>query len=100
MSTTAHRSVTLDTPLPRGDTQITEVQVRKPSSGEFRGLNLMALSQLDFVALEKLLPRITTPPLSKTDIAALDPADLMQLGSEVMDFLLPKAAKAEASQQS
>lgn len=91
------RSVTLDTPLARGDETIAVVQVRKPGAGELRGLTLMALSQLDYAALESLLPRITMPILHKADIARLDPADLMQLGGEVMDFLLPRAAKETAS---
>lgn len=90
-------TVTLDAPLVRGNETVTTVHVRKPDSGALRGLTLMALSQLDVGALETLLPRITTPTLTKADIARLDPADLMQLGGEVMDFLLPKAAKAAAS---
>lgn len=93
------RTVTLDFPLARGEETVKTVQVRKPGSGELRGLTLMALSQLDYAALETLLPRITTPILHKTDVARLDPADLMQLGGEVMDFLLPKAAKEAASPQ-
>ncbi|BCA60231.1 hypothetical protein HMP06_3000 [Sphingomonas sp. HMP6] len=93
------RTVTLDFPLTRGDETVTSVQVRKPGSGELRGLTLMALSQLDYAALETLLPRITMPMLQKADVARLDPADLMQLGGEVMDFLLPKAAKEAASPQ-
>ncbi|MFA6125066.1 MAG: phage tail assembly protein [Sphingomonas sp.] len=97
MTDSTFRTVTLDTPLKRGDETITTVQVRKPGSGELRGLTLMALSQLDYAALETLLPRITTPMLTKADVARLDPADLMQLGGEVMDFLLPKAAKQAAS---
>ena len=96
---TSHRSIMLDTPIVRGAETIETVAVRKPGSGELRGLTLMALSQLDYAALETLLPRITTPTLTKADVAALDPADLMQLGGEVMDFLLPKAAKASASPQ-
>lgn len=96
-ASTSLRSVTLDTPLTRGEETITAVQVRKPGSGELRGLTLMALSQLDYAALESLLPRITMPILHKADIARLDPADLMQLGGEVMDFLLPRAAKETAS---
>lgn len=91
------RTVTLDYPVKRGETTIESVQVRKPGSGELRGLTLMALSQLDYAALETLLPRITIPPLHKQDITVLDPADLMQLGGEVMDFLLPKAVKDRAS---
>lgn len=77
----------------------TTIRVRKPGAGELRGVTLMALSQLDYGALETITPRITTPTLQKHEIAVMDPADLMQLGGEVMDFLLPKAAKAEASQQ-
>jgi hypothetical protein len=94
---TSLRTITLDVPLKIGDLEIQTVQVRKPASGELRGLTMMALSQLDYAALETLLPRITIPPLEKTDIARLDPADFMQLGSEVMDFLLPMSAKGTAS---
>jgi len=93
----AMRTVTLDVPLQLGDQTIATLMVRKPASGELRGLTMMALSQLDYAALETLLPRITMPPLSKADIAKLDPADFMQLGGEVMDFLLPRAAKETAS---
>lgn len=96
-SSTSLRTVTLDVPLSRGEETISTVQVRKPNSGELRGLTLIALSQLDYAALETLLPRITAPILHKSDIARLDPADLMQLGGEVMDFLLPKAAKEAVS---
>lgn len=96
-SATSLRTITLDVPLTIGQTVVGEVQVRKPASGELRGLTMMALSQLDYAALETLLPRITIPTLTKADIAQLDPADFMQLGGEVMDFLLPKAAKETAS---
>jgi hypothetical protein len=97
-SSTSLRTITLDVPLDRPNAEpIVEVQVRKPNSGELRGLTLMALSQLDYGALETLLPRITMPILHKADIGRLDPADLMQLGGEVMDFLLPKAAKEAVS---
>lgn len=73
----------------------TEIVVRKPGSPELRGLTLMALSQLDVNALHELAPRITMPVIHKN--AVMDPADLMQFGGEVMDFLLPTAAKQAAS---
>ena len=75
----------------------TEITVRKPGSGELRGLKLTELIQLDVASLETLAPRITTPVIHKG--AVLDPADLMQFGGEVMDFLLPKAAKEAVSPQ-
>ncbi len=89
--------VALDTPLVSGDVTIAEVQIRTPKSGELRGLSLSSLLNLEYASLELLLPRITTPILSKQDVAALAPSDLIQLGSEVMDFLLPKDAKAALS---
>ena len=74
-----------------------EITVRKPGGGELRGLTLMGLSQLDYTQLETLAPRITSPMLDKQMFRALDPADLMQFGGEVMDFLLPTAAKQAVS---
>lgn len=97
-STAIVRTVSLDFPLTRGEAEpITTVQIRTPNAGELRGVTLMALSQLDYGALETVLPRITMPILHKADIARLAPSDFMQLGGEVMDFLLPKAAKEAVS---
>ena len=96
-SSTSLRTITLHFPLTIGNDTVETIHVRKPASGELRGTTMMALSQLDYAALETLLPRITTPVLTKHDIAKLDPADFMQLGGEVMDFLLPKSAKATDS---
>lgn len=76
-----------------------QITVRKPGAGELRGLTLMGLNQLDYQQLETLAPRITSPVLHKNAFAALDPADLMQFGGEVMDFLLPTAVKQAVSQQ-
>lgn len=95
----ALRSFTLDADVVLGDRVLigagTEVSVRKPDSGALRGLSLLALTQLDVLALETLAPRITAPVIQKG--ARLDPADLMQFGGEVLDFLLPKAAKDAVS---
>lgn len=85
--------VTLDTPIQRGEQTITAVQLRRPQAGELRGIDLAALlNKLDYGALEMLLPRISTPTLTKADVASLDPADLTALGSEVVLFFVPKTA--------
>lgn len=91
------RTVDLDHPFQRGEETIASVKVRTPNSGELRGTNLNALLNLDYGALEIVLPRITIPTLSKLEVAALHPADLTQFATEVMDFLLPKAKKADLS---
>ena len=75
-----------------------EIKVRKPQSGELRGLQVAALLQMDYNQLETLAPRVTQPVLHKQHVAAMDPADLTQLGSEITDFLLPKGAKAASPQ--
>lgn len=93
-------TVTLDEPLKRGDQTIEEVTLRKPSAGELRGTSLAALANLEVTALQKVLPRISTPMLTEADVANLDPADLVQLGGVFSGFLLPKAVKANMESQS
>lgn len=97
MNANVTETLTLDTPIARGDTKIESVTLRKPASGELRGVSLTALLQMDVDALTVVLPRISTPTLLKQDVTAMDPADLVQLGSTVAGFLLPKASRPEAS---
>lgn len=82
---------TLDEPLHRGKTTIEHVTLRRPKTGELRGLNLQDLLQLDVNALQKLLPRISNPSLTTQEVAELDPADLVQLGTVAISFFIPKA---------
>jgi hypothetical protein len=86
-------TIDLDTPIKRGATEISQVTLRKPASGELRGTNLADLLQMDVTALERVIPRISNPTLTTHEVQALDPADLFQLGAAVSSFLLPKAMK-------
>jgi Phage tail assembly chaperone proteins, E, or 41 or 14 len=95
-SAAAGNAITLDTPLERGDTPITTLTLRKPRSGELRGVALTDLLQMDVTALQTVVPRISTPMLTKADMANLDPADLVQIGTVVAGFLLTKEAKGTA----
>ncbi|MEB0012580.1 phage tail assembly protein [Glaciimonas sp. Gout2] len=88
---TNHVTVILDEPLQRGDTVITAIQLRKPKAGELRGVSLVDVANLDVMALQKVLPRITQPILTTQDVNNLDLADLMALGAEVAYFLAKKA---------
>ncbi|WP_310631578.1 phage tail assembly protein [Paraburkholderia sp.] len=87
-------TVELDTPIVRGKQTISEITLRKPRSGELRGVSLQDLVNLDVIALSKVLPRISSPTLTEHDVAQLDPADLVQLGGVFAGFLWPKAVKA------
>lgn len=92
------RTVDLDFPIVRGDQTIDKLQIRKPGSGEMRGLTLSDLLKVDVASLIKLLPRITSPSLTEQEVATkLDPADLATCGGEVVTFLLTRAQKAEHS---
>lgn len=88
--------VVLDQPIVRGTTTITQVELRKPMSGELRGVSLSDILNLDVNALRKVLPRITTPTLTDIEVGRMDPADLLEIGGKVASFLLRKSVKAEA----
>jgi hypothetical protein len=93
------RDFTLDEPVMLGGEVLipegTKITVRKPDSSAMRGLQLMQINQMDVVTLETLAPRITSPMIRKGSV--MSGADLMQFGAEVLDFLLPRAAKAAVS---
>jgi hypothetical protein len=92
-------TVVLDSHIVRGKQLITSVSFRRPSSGELRGLTLNALANLDVVALTQLIPRISSPMVTRQEAEAMDPADLLQCGGVIGGFLLPKHAKANIDSQ-
>lgn len=88
--------ITLETPIKRGETAITSLTLRKPNSGVLRGASLRGL--LDFMTddIIKVLPRISEPTITDHEAARMDPADLLQAGGVIADFLLPKRALERA----
>ncbi len=81
--------VTLDTPIQRGETTITDVQVIKPNAGALRGVGLAAIANADVDALLVVLPRVTVPNLTKEECACLELPDLVALAGKVVGFLSP-----------
>lgn len=88
-------SVTLDTPITRGKTTIDTLTLRKPLSGELRGVQLIELLNMDVATLIKILPRITSPGITAPEAAGMDPADLLACGSKISAFLLQKSVKTD-----
>lgn len=84
-------TVTLETPVMRGEQTISTVEVLKPNSGALRGTRLADLAGSDVDALITVLPRITHPALTKAECLNLDPADLIVLAGKVIGFLSPKS---------
>ena len=90
-------TVILDTPIRRGTTSIDSITLRKPNSGELRGVSLAELLNMDVNSLVKVVPRISTPTLTAVEVTSMDPADLFALGTKVSGFLLQKSMKTDAS---
>ena len=90
-------TVVLDSPIRRGVTTIDSITLRKPSSGELRGVSLVDLLQMDVASLIKVVPRISSPTLTAIEVSGMDPADLLALSSKISGFLLQKSAKTDAS---
>ena len=90
-------TVVLDSPIRRGVTTIDSITLRKPSSGELRGVSLVELLQMDVASLIKVVPRISSPTLTAIEVSGMDPADLLALSSKISGFLLQKSAKTDAS---
>lgn len=90
----AQATVTLDTPIVRGEQKIEQVVLRKPLAGELRGVALADLLRMDVSALQTVLPRITVPTLTTHDVQTMELPDLLQLGAEMAGFFLTKADRA------
>ena len=90
-------TVILDTPIRRGTTSIDSITLRKPNSGELRGVSLAELLQIDVNSLVKVLPRISSPTLTSVEVTSMDPADLFAVGPKVCGFLLQKSMKMDSS---
>lgn len=83
--------VVFETPLKRGDTEISQVEMIKPTAGSLRGVRLADLASSDVDSLLTVLPRITMPSLTKAECNSLDPVDLIALGGKVIGFLSSKS---------
>lgn len=91
MSVTKLNSVTLCKPVQIDGKPVTEITVRKPSTGELRGLSLVDILTMDVSAMIKLLPRITQPPLSAEQISKeIEPEDFTDLASKTVLFFARK----------
>jgi hypothetical protein len=90
-------TVNLDTPIVRGKSFFTSLTLRKPASGELRGIHLVDLLNMDVATLIKILPRITSPGITAPEAAGMDPADLLACGSKISGFLLQRSVRTDAS---
>lgn len=92
-------TVTLSAPVKIDGKDETKITLRKPKSGELRGLKLAEILMMDVDSMIKLLPRVSVPPLSEFQVADLEPEDLTALSTKVTSFFVNKtqAAQIQAS---
>ncbi|MBF9049876.1 phage tail assembly protein [Roseobacter sp. HKCCD9010] len=83
--------VTLSAAVKIDGKDVTGIDLRKPQTGELRGLKMTDVLQMDTDAMIKLLPRITQPPLTSAQVAALDPADFVALCGKTVLFFAKKS---------
>ena len=87
--------VALETPLMRGETEIAELALRKPKSGDLRGISIGKLGILEYDEVRTLLPRITIPPITGEEVDQIEVADMTELGGAISDFLFTARRRAE-----
>lgn len=87
--------ITLEEAIKRGENSIKSITLRKPASGELRGLKLLDLLNGDVNATIRLVPRISEPTLTEQEVAALEPADLLSCADAIAVFLQKKEAAKE-----
>lgn len=92
-------TITLETPIKRGDSQIEQLVVRKPCGSELRGTSLFGVARMDADAIMTLLPRISEPPLISAEVLRMDPADLVQVGVFLAEQMVPKSLQAGYQEQ-
>ncbi|BBG31337.1 phage tail assembly protein [Zymobacter palmae] len=81
-------TITLQQPLQRGDTEITTIELRRPSAGEMRGCQLMTLLAGDTDQVMRVASRITTPALQQHELQQMNVTDFFQISQEVTGFLV------------
>ena len=92
------QTVTLETPIKRGDTQIEQLVIRKPCGSDLRGTSLFGVARMDADAIMTLLPRVSEPPLLAHEVLRMDPADLVQVGVFLAEQLVPKSLQVAAQE--
>jgi hypothetical protein len=84
-------NVTLKNPIKLGDKkEIKSIDIREPKAGELRGISVLDILRMEVSAFRELLPRITSPILTKEQIDDFSFGDIAQIMSEVSDFLEAK----------
>jgi hypothetical protein len=84
-------NVTLKNPIKLGDKkEIKSIDIREPKAGDMRGISVLDVMRLEVSAYRELLPRITSPIITKAQIDDMYFCDITKMMDKVSDFLEAK----------
>ena len=87
-----NNTLTLSKAITRDGKPVIDITLREPSAGELRGIKLFDLIQGDTGSLIDLLPRISTPALTKQEALGLSLRDSMLALNLVATMITGEAA--------
>ena len=80
--------ITLAEPIKIDGKDVFKIKLRKPETGELRGLKLFNVLHMDTNAMFDLIPRLTDPYISEDQLAKdVAPEDFMEMTAKVLAFL-------------
>ena len=86
-------TITLDNPIKRGEQTITTLTIRKPKTGALRGIALADVLKIDVDAMIKIIPRVSNPNVTESEVSDLDLADFTKLATAVVGFFAPQSER-------
>lgn len=93
----ATETIELETPIKRGETEITTLTLRRPKAGELRGLSMSQVLAMQTESVLTLIPRIAEPILTPPELNQLDPSDLVAIGYTILGMVAPKHLRTQLS---
>ncbi len=81
-------------PIKVGETEITQLTLNKPNTGQLRGCKLVDVLQMDVDAHAILIPRICNELSSSQLFMKLDTSDVVVVMSKVVGFFTPAVPAA------
>lgn len=91
------KTLTLQSPITRGDKNIAEITLHQPNVAAMRGVSMRAVLDMQVDAIATVLPRISEPKMLEREVDNLALPDLLQAGILVASFFLPDSDQPEVA---
>ncbi|WP_019646968.1 phage tail assembly protein [Novispirillum itersonii] len=91
-------TVTLHDPIPYGSGTLAELKIRRPTTGDLRGVKTVLMQDADFGILQDILPRISMQPLTAQHVASISLPDGLELMAVIAGFFARRRADTQSPQ--